>query len=82
MTSVSFFAYPGAAFGAVVSAFDVDGDGIDEILTMPGPDPTRPAHAKGWNVDGGTVTAIDEIDFYPYSDEMRYGGRVAGGRFE
>jgi hypothetical protein len=80
--TVSFFAYPGAAYGVVVSASDVDGDGIDEILTMPGPDPAQMAHARAWNVDGGQVTVIEEIDFYPYSDEWRYGGRIAGGRFE
>jgi hypothetical protein len=81
MATVSYFAYPDALYGAVVAAFDVDEDGIDEILTMPGPDPNQPAHAKAWNVDGGQVTAIDAIDFYPYSDEMKYGGRIAGGRF-
>jgi len=80
--TVSYFAYSDAQYGAVVAAYDVDGDGIDEILTMPGPDPSQPAHAKAWNVDGGEVTAISEIDFYPYSDEIRYGGRIAGGRFE
>jgi len=79
---VSFFAYPDARYGVVVGAADVDGDGFDEILTMPGPDPGQPAHARAWNVDGGQVTAIDEIDFHPYSDEWRYGGRIAGGRFE
>jgi len=81
MPTVSYFAYPDALYGAVVAAFDVDNDGIEEILTMPGPDPNQPAHAKAWNVDGGPVTAIDEIEFYPYSDEMRYGGRIAGGWF-
>jgi hypothetical protein len=82
MPTVSFFAYPGARYGVVVSASDVDGDGIDEILTMPGPDPAQMAHARAWNVDGDQVSAIEEIDFYPYSDEWRYGGRIAGGRFE
>lgn len=81
MTTVSYFAYPNALYGVVVAAYDVDGDGVDEILTMPGPDPEQPAHAKAWNVDGEQVTAIEEIDFYPYSDEMRYGGRIAGGHF-
>jgi hypothetical protein len=82
LSGVNYFAYPEGVYGAVVGAFDVDGDGTDEILTMPGPDPGRWAHARAWNVDGGPVTAIEAIDFFPFSDELRHGGRIAGGRFE
>jgi hypothetical protein len=79
---VSYFAYPNAAYGVVVSGFDVDGDGKDEILTMPGPDPAQPARVRAWNADGGVVTAVEGVDYIPYYSGITYGGRIAGGRFE
>lgn len=54
---------------------------MDEILTMPGPDSTQPAHARAWNVDGGPVSAIGSIYFFPYGSGMTHGGRIAGGHF-
>jgi hypothetical protein len=36
MSGVSFFAYNSGYFGVAVGAADLDGDGRDEILTMPG----------------------------------------------
>ena len=56
---------------------DVDGDGVAEILTMPGPDPVATARLRGWNVDGGPVTPLAAFDFTAYDAWMTYGGRVA-----
>ncbi|MCP4248334.1 MAG: VCBS repeat-containing protein, partial [bacterium] len=82
---VNFFAYDGTLYGANVAAFDVDGDGIDEILTMPGPEPGTPGQVRGWNYDGsGSATMIPALDFGAYSDEtLEYtrGGTIAGGTF-
>ena len=78
---VNFFAYDEASFGVTVSAADLDGDGIDEILTMPGPDPAWPAQLRSWNVDGGIVGAMDLFDIDAYPDlGLGHGGTVAGGR--
>jgi len=77
---ISFFAYPGSLYGVQVATLDLDDDGYDELLTVPGPDPDWPAQVKAWNVDGGTATAIDTIDFDAYADgAFLHGGTVAGG---
>ena len=82
---VSFFAYSGTLYGVVVAALDVDDDGYDEILTMPGPESGTRAMVRGWNYDGsGTTTMIPELDFEAYRDERyeyTYGGKIAGGTF-
>jgi len=80
---VSFFAYQGGAlYGTYVAAIDVDGDGYDEILTMPGPDATQTALTRCWNVDGGTAELITTIDFDAYGDMgLTHGGKIAGGNF-
>ncbi len=79
---VSFFAYSDARFGAEIGAVDLDEDGMAEILTMPGPDPSMEAWLRGWNVDGGPVEAIPGIDFDAYVDMgTQHGGTVTGGLF-
>jgi hypothetical protein len=82
---VSFFAYDSTLYGAQVAALDVDNDGIDEILTMPGPEPGTRAMVRGWNYDGsGSATMIPGLDFEAYRDERfayTYGGKIAGGTF-
>jgi len=82
LADVNFFAFPDAHFGVVLGAADVDGDGFDEILTTPGPDPSQTALVRAWNYDGGTVTAIELIDFSAYDDQaITHGGKIAGGMF-
>ena len=85
ISDVSFFAYNGTLYGANVAALDVDNDGIDEILTMPGPEPGTPTMVRGWNYDGsGAPTMIPDLDFEAYRDErfeFTYGGKIAGGTF-
>jgi hypothetical protein len=60
---VSFFAYGTTAYGVNVSCGDLDGDGIDEILTGPGPRHDYGPHLVGWNFDGAVLTAMDFVDF-------------------
>jgi hypothetical protein len=80
ISQVSFLAYPAlSTYGATVAAADVDADGIDELITGPGPGETHPASVKAWNWDGaGPVSEIPELSFDAY--ETGYGVNVAGGR--
>ncbi len=78
LAGASWFAYP-TSHGVVVTAGDLDGDGFDEVLTAPGPDPAALAHLKGWNLDGGQVSAMAGIDFLAYDGWINCGGRVAIG---
>ncbi len=80
MPGVSFMAYETGLYGVAVGAADLDGDGMDEILTMPGPDPGRGTRIRAWNVDGGTATMVPDIDFTAFGDSgLNYGGKIAGG---
>ena len=81
IAGVSWFAYDGALYGARVACSDLDGDGTDEVLTMPGPDPGQPAHLRSWRFDGGTVVP-GAVDFDAFSDlALANGGSVSGGSF-
>jgi len=81
MDGANWLAYP-TSHGVVVCAGDLDSDGIDEVLTAPGPDPAAPAHLKGWNLDGDQVTAMAGIDFLAYDGWINCGGRVAVGNLD
>jgi hypothetical protein len=80
LETVNFFAYPGSLYGVSVATADIDFDGREEIITMPGPDPAWPARMRVWNLDGGEVTLVEECDFDAYQDlELTMGGTAAGG---
>ena len=70
-----FTAYQGLLFGVNISATDVDGDGISEILTGPGPDPRSKSKVRIFRGDG---TLIREFQAYP--DNIRFGVKVSTGR--
>jgi len=83
MPGVSFFAYGQAlSYGVNVACGDVDGDGVDEIVTAPGPGEGDgyTALVRGWNCSGGTVNPIGGIDFPAYGPEQTFGARVAVAR--
>jgi len=73
--AVSFLAYGTNRFGVNVACGDVDGDGIDEILTGAGPGEIFHAHVRGWNYDGATVQAIGGLSWFAF-DDLTHGARV------
>jgi len=78
MRDVSFSAYATRQYGVNVACGDVDQDGMDEILTAPGPASAFGAHVRGWDYDGGPLHAIQGLNFFAFSsDEVRYGAKVA-----
>jgi hypothetical protein len=80
MSGVSFFCYGTNRWGARVSCGDVDGDGIAEMVTAPGPGAIFGSQVRGWNYDGGSVAAMGGINFFAWqTSEAMYGARVYAG---
>ena len=78
--AVSFLAYGTNKMGVNVACGDVDGDGVDEILTAPGPSGFFGAHLRGWNFDGSTVAAIPGINFFAWDfSEVQFGAQISSG---
>jgi len=73
---VSFFAYGTNRFGVRVSCGDIDGDGIDEILTAPGPGDIFGPHIRAFNYDGGTLNPIAAVSFVAYGEYGEFGATV------
>jgi len=74
--AVSFQAYGTLKFGVNVACGDIDGDGIDEIVTGAGPGAVFGPHVRGWNYDGTTVTAMAGVSFFAYGTP-KWGVNVA-----
>ena len=79
MPGVSYFAYGTLKYGVNVAAGDLDGDGLAEIITAPGPSGLFGAHIRGWNVDG-TVSAMPGFSFFAWpSGQSMFGARIFAG---
>ncbi len=79
ITGLSFLAYGTHKWGVNVACGDIDGDGMDEIVTGAGPGAVFAAHVRGWNLDGATgVSAIPGMNFLAYSG-LAWGVNVACG---
>ncbi len=77
---ISFFAYNTPRYGVRVTCGDLDGDGIEEIVTAPGPSPVFAAHIRGWKYDGVAVTAMTGVNFLAWlPGEALYGASVSSG---
>jgi len=80
MAGVSYFAYGTPRYGVRVACGDVDGDGMDEIVTAPGPSPVFGSHIRGWDVDGGAASPIPGLSFFVWAyPEAAYGATVWSG---
>jgi hypothetical protein len=78
--ALSFLAYGTKRNGVNVTCGDVDGDGIDEIITAPGPAAVFGSHVRGWNYDGVAVAPLFNLSFFAWAPgEARYGARVCAG---
>jgi serine protease len=73
----SFLAYGTNKYGVNVSCGDVDGDGIDEIITAPGPGAMFGAHVRGFEMNGSPLTGLSFFAWPP--TEVRYGAKVFAG---
>ena len=78
VVGVNFLAYGTHRYGVNVAAGDIDGDGIDEIVTGAGPGAVFGPHVRGWNVDGGTAGPIPGVSFLAYGTH-KWGVNVACG---
>ncbi len=78
--AVSFFAYGTPRYGVRVSCGDLDGDGIDELVTAPGPSSLFGPHIRGWNYDGETVAPLTGCSFFalPPAD-YSHGAQIDAG---
>lgn len=80
IAAVSFMAYGTLQHGVQVSCGDIDGDGIAEIVTGPGPGPLFAAHVRGWDFDGNVLSPIAGCSFFAWQPgDLRYGARVFCG---
>jgi hypothetical protein len=78
--AVCFLAYGSAKYGVRVACGDVDGDGIEEIVTAPGPAGIYGAHIRGWDHDGGGLSQLPGFSFlaFPFPGS-RYGAEIHAG---
>jgi len=80
ISGVSFLAYGTNKYGVNVAAGDLDGDGIDEMITAPGPSSLFGAHIRGWNYDGDTLAAMPGCSFFAWQpSEAMFGAQVSSG---
>jgi len=78
--AVSFMAYGTHKYGVNVTCGDVDGDGIDEIVTGPGPGAVFGTHIRGWNYDGQALTELPGLNFFAWAHGLAsFGATVFAG---
>jgi hypothetical protein len=73
---VSFFAYGTNRLGVRVICGDIDGDGIDEMVTAPGPGAIFGPHIRGFNYDGSVLSPISAVSFVAYDEYTEFGATV------
>jgi hypothetical protein len=76
VSGVSFLSYGTNKYGVNVACGDIDGDGMDEIVTGPGPSEQFGSHVRGWDFDGTSLTAMADVNFFAFTEPMLLGGAV------
>ncbi len=75
--NMGFMAYNTWKYGVNVCCADLNGDGVDEIITGPGPSNWFGAHIRGWRWDGNETTPLPNFSFFAWPPESaRFGARV------
>ena len=67
-------------YGVNVAAGDIDGDGYDEIITAPGPNPLAPAEINVFDRNGNQLHYLSIFAFDPAT--YLYGATVASADFD
>jgi hypothetical protein len=76
---INFMAYDSRKRGVNVACGDIDGDGVAEIITAPGPGPQYSSHIRGWAWNGvDPVEQIAGVDFIAYNGSYRKMGANVG----
>jgi len=73
---VSFMAYGTNRYGVNVACGDIDGDGLAEVVTGPGPSALFSSHVRAWNYDGEALNAIDGVNFLAHPEGTGRGGVI------
>jgi hypothetical protein len=80
ISAVNFSAYGTKKWGVNVACGDINGQGRDEILTGPGPDPWAGAYVRAWRYLAGNKTEpLSNASFFPYPN-YKYGVVVSTGQ--
>lgn len=77
LPGLSCFAYGTLKYGVNVAAGDLDGDGRDEIIVAPGPDPAAGSPVKAYRYSAGEAEALFSLEAF---DGLPRGATVAAGR--
>jgi hypothetical protein len=75
-TGIAFYAHS-YMYGVSIASGDIDGDGFDEIITAPGPDPNGPAEINIYKRNGSRLADLS-INAFPYM----FGANVASADFD
>ena len=67
--------YPDSGYGIIITAGDIDGDGIPELITAPGPGPNNPAKVTIWKYGQAALTEVSAFMAF----DGAYGVNIATG---
>src|SRR3972149_5284700 len=81
MASLNSFLFTTTSYGLVIGSGLLDADGFEEVLGGKGPGPTFDAEVRGFNYDGGALTAMTGVDFLAFTGATA-GARVEAGDFD